>query len=108
MGPLVQTSLSLLLVLVVIVGFAFLIRRIQTNLPGNHSLIHIKSSIALGSKERLALVEVGGTWVLLGITASSINHLMTLPNPPEIAEGQTDANQSWLKTYLLTKKNQNA
>jgi len=107
MGPLVQTSLSLLLVLAVIVGFAYVIRRVQTNLPGNQSLIHIKSSIALGSKERLALVEVGGTWVLLGITASSINHLMTLPNPPELPEDTSTPQPSWLQTYLLAKTQKN-
>ncbi len=104
MGPLLQTTLSLLLVLGVILGFAYLVRRIQSKLPGNPSLIHVKSSIALGSKERLALVEVSGTWVLLGVTSTSINHLMTLPNPPDIAEDSATSNKSWLQTYLSEKK----
>ena len=43
MNPLIQTSLSLLVVLGVIVGFAYVIRRVQLKLPGNQSLIHIKS-----------------------------------------------------------------
>jgi flagellar protein FliO/FliZ len=68
MNPLIQTSLALLVVLGVIAGFAYLIRRVQLKLPGNQSLIHIKSSIALGSKERLALIEVNGEWILIGIT----------------------------------------
>jgi len=104
MGPLVQTTLSLLLVLGVILGFAYLVRRIQSKLPGNPSLIHVKSSIALGSKERLALVEVNGTWVLLGITSASINHVLTLPNPPDMPEDSVTSNKSWLQTYLSEKK----
>jgi flagellar protein FliO/FliZ len=107
MNPLIQTSLSLLVVLGVIVGFAYVIRRVQLKLPGNQSLIHIKSSIALGSKERLALIEVNGEWILIGITSSSINHIVTLQNPPEINEELNTSNPSWLQTYLPTKKNFN-
>ena len=107
MNPLIQTSLSLLVVLGVIVGFAYVIRRVQLKLPGNQSLIHIKSSIALGSKERLALIEVNGEWILIGITGSSINHIMTLQNPPEINEELSSSNPTWLQSYLPTKKNSN-
>jgi flagellar protein FliO/FliZ len=104
MGPLVQTTLSLLLVLGLIVGFAYLIRKVQTNIPGNQDLIHLKSSISLGAKERLALVEIDGNWILVGITAHSVNHLLTLPHPPTISETSSDPAQSWLQTYLLKNK----
>jgi flagellar protein FliO/FliZ len=107
MNPLIQTSLSLLVVLGVIVGFAYVIRRVQLKLPGNQSLIHIKSSIALGSKERLALIEVNGEWILIGITGSSINHIVTLQHPPEINEELNTSNPTWLQSYLPTKKNSN-
>jgi flagellar protein FliO/FliZ len=105
MNPLIQTSLSLLVVLGVIVGFAYVIRRLQLKLPGNQSLIHVKSSIALGSKERLALIEVNGEWILIGITGSSINHILTLQRPPDINLETSTSNPSWLQTYLTIKKN---
>jgi flagellar protein FliO/FliZ len=107
MNPLIQTSLSLILVLAVIVGCAYFIRRLQLKLPGNQSLIHIKSSVALGSRERLALIEVNGQWILIGITSTSINHILTLPNPPEGIDNTEQSQQSWLHTYLLEKKKSN-
>jgi flagellar protein FliO/FliZ len=105
MGPLIQTTLALLLVLGLIFGFAFLIRKVQTNTPGNQDLIHIKSTLALGPKERLSLIEIDGTWILIGITPHSINHLHTLPQPPQNSPipGVNSA-KSWLQTYLLKNK----
>lgn len=103
MNPLIQTSLSLLVVLGVIGACAYAIRRLQLKLPGNQHLITVKSAISLGSKERLVLVEVGGQWLLIGITSSAIQHIYTLPHPPDVPDVSTTGNPSWLKTYLQQK-----
>lgn len=107
MNPFIQTSLSLLIVLGIIVGFAFLIRRVQQKLPGTQGLIKIKSSVALGPKERLALVEVNNQWILVGVTSSSINHIMTLPNAPELDLEPSENKGTWLQKYLPEKKSSN-
>jgi flagellar protein FliO/FliZ len=104
MNPFIQTSLSLLVVLAIIVGFAFILKRIQQKLPGNSSLIQIKSSVSLGPKERLALVEINHQWILIGITNSSINHIITLQNAPDMETNLTQPKESWLQKYLPEKK----
>ena len=107
MNPFIQTSLSLFIVLGIIVGFAFLIKRVQQKLPGTAGLIKVRSSVALGPKERIALVEVNNQWILIVVTNASVNHIMTLPNAPEIEQIQTDSKESWLQKYLPEKKNSN-
>jgi flagellar protein FliO/FliZ len=57
---------------------------------GPLQLVHV---IALGPRERLALVKVGGRYLVVGITATSISRVAelsdiqeTLHTPPSIAE----------------------
>lgn len=77
--------ISLLAVLALIVACAFLLKRfqpMQKNLAG----MKIISSLHLGSKERLVVVEIDNKQLLLGVTAQQITHLKTLETPLEVAQ----------------------
>ena len=52
---------------------------------GTRGLLRIVGGAMVGPKERVVLVEVGDTWLLLGVAASSVNLLHTLPKPPQSA-----------------------
>lgn len=67
------------------------------------------SGISVGTRERILLVEVGDTWLVVGVTASQIRTLHTLPkdSAPDLAEAQAKpAFAKWLSTVTERKKNE--
>ena len=72
---------ALLLVLALIVGLGWLLKR----LPGSgfrpSEGLKLVTSLNVGARERLVVVEVNGQQLLLGVTAGSINTLHVLPEP---------------------------
>ena len=81
-GSIGGTLFALALVLGLIFGLAWLARRMpgMTGLRGNGGL-RVVRSLALGTRERLVVVEVGGTQLLLGTGAGGTRLLHTLEAP---------------------------
>jgi len=77
---------SLLLVLFAIVISAWLLKKLQVGGNTVNSL-KVVTSLNLGSKERLVVVQVGEKQLLLGITGQQINLLDTLEEPIEVKSG---------------------
>jgi flagellar protein FliO/FliZ len=71
---------SLLLVLALVVAFAFITKRFQ---PArlNSQGISLVTSMALSAKERIIVIQVGDKQQLLGVTAQQITLLDTLEKP---------------------------
>lgn len=44
--------------------------------------VKLRSSVSLGTRERIVVVEVDAARLVLGVTASQITHLYTLPPAP--------------------------
>ncbi|MEX0605945.1 MAG: flagellar biosynthetic protein FliO [Marinobacter sp.] len=72
---------GLLAVLALIMGCAWLVRRMNGLTGMNSNAMKVVSVLALGTRERIALVEVGGTQILVGITPSSIRTLHVFDEP---------------------------
>ena len=72
---------GLLAVIAIIYGCAWLIRRMTGMTGMNNSAIRVVSVMAIGARERIALVEVGGQQILLGITPSAIRTLQVFEEP---------------------------
>ena len=69
--------MALLGMIFLILALGWLVKRFSgVNFSGGQNM-KIMSSLALGAKERVSLVEVNGTQFLLGVTSQSINHLHT-------------------------------
>ncbi len=81
-GSIGGTLFALALVLGLIFGLAWLARRMpgMAGLRGNSGL-RVVRSLALGARERLVVVEVGGTQLLLGTGAAGTRLLHTLETP---------------------------
>jgi flagellar protein FliO/FliZ len=77
---------SLLLVLLAIVVAAWLLKKLQVGGSTVNGL-KVVTSLNLGSKERLMVVQVGEKQLLLGITGQQINLLDTLDEPIEMKSG---------------------
>ncbi|MFN4330291.1 MAG: flagellar biosynthetic protein FliO [Limnobacter sp.] len=77
---LVQTTLGLLFVLGLLMALAWVLKRAglapQSKRGGFYKVIAMSH---LGPREKIALIEVGDTWLVVGMTAHSINTLHTLP-----------------------------
>jgi flagellar protein FliO/FliZ len=77
---------SLLLVLLAIVIAAWIMKKLQVGGSTANGL-KVITSLNLGSKERLVVVQVGEKQLLLGLTGQQINLLDTLDEPIEIKSG---------------------
>ncbi len=88
-GQLVQLLLGLLLVIGLIFLLAWLMRRVQQLGPrGSQQVINIVASQALGPRDRLVLVQVGGEQILLGLTPGRIAPLHVLKEPVHLPDGE--------------------
>ncbi|MDR7119241.1 flagellar biosynthetic protein FliO [Rheinheimera soli] len=71
---------SLIIVLGLLFGLAWLYKKLAIKLPGS-SHVKIISSVMLGPRERLLVIEVQGKQRVLGVTANQINMLFELEQP---------------------------
>ncbi|MDE2342851.1 MAG: flagellar biosynthetic protein FliO [Betaproteobacteria bacterium] len=74
-----QVVFSLLLVLGVVALVAWLLKRVQLPQQGVGRQLKVVSSIAVGQRERVVLVEIQDTWLVLGVAAGQVRTLHTLP-----------------------------
>lgn len=72
--------LSLLLILGGFVAVAWFGRRYLPGL-GSQGVVKVVGATAVGSRERVVLIEVEGTWLLLGVGGGNVRLLQTLPKP---------------------------
>ena len=87
-GQLLQLLFGLLLVIGLIFGLAWLMRRVQSGVPGNAQVIELVGSRAIGPRDRLVLVQVGNEQILLGVTPGRITPLHVLKEPVHAPERQ--------------------
>ncbi|AMC36855.1 flagellar biosynthetic protein FliO [Janthinobacterium sp. B9-8] len=81
-----QVVLALAFVIGLILFSAWLLRRLSV-LPmngGQKAPLKVVSGVMVGSKERVVVVEVEGSWLVLGVTSSSVNLLHTLTAPEQV------------------------
>ena len=70
---------GLAVVLGLVGAAAWLLKRLSA-LPGTGaSMIRVIGAAAVGQRERVVLVEVGDTWLLLGVAAGQVRRLHTMP-----------------------------
>ena len=72
-----QVFLGLLFVIGLIFAMAWVLKRVSQGSFSGAQYIKLISSMPLGTRERIALIEVGGKQILLGITSAQINTLHT-------------------------------
>ena len=94
-GSVLQIIFSLLLVLAAVILVAWVLRRINLPQRGAASLLKVIGGVAVGQRERVVLVEVNDTWLVLGIAPGQVRALhsmpkATLPVPPLGAPSNTD------------------
>ncbi|WP_341516460.1 flagellar biosynthetic protein FliO [Citrobacter gillenii] len=103
-SPLVQVSGALLGIILLILAAAWVIKRLGFSPKGAGTRgLKVTASTSLGPRERVVIVEVEDARLVLGVTASQINVLHTLP-PTSVVPDENPAPpadfQSMMKSLL--------
>ncbi|ANI31641.1 flagellar biosynthesis protein [Yersinia entomophaga] len=48
----------------------------------NNKLLNVRASCQVGQRERVVIVEVDNTWLVLGVTSQQVTQLHTMERPP--------------------------
>ncbi len=108
-----QVMLGLGLVLAVIAGSAWVLRRFGGMPRGTASAIKVIGDSAVGQRERVVLVEVADTWLVIGVAPGHVTALHTMPkgeSAEAIADGATDRTidarfSAWFR-QVMEKRNE--
>jgi len=73
-----QIIFSLLLVLAAIVLVAWLLKRMNVAQQGSGHLLKVLGGVSIGQRERIVLIEVKDTWLVVGVGPGQIRTLHTL------------------------------
>lgn len=81
----VSTVLGGILLLILLIGWVA--KRLGfTPQSGNSKLLKVTASCTVGRGEKVVVVEVNNTWLVLGVTSQQITPLHTLTSPPVLPE----------------------
>ena len=108
-GSVLQVILSLLLVLAAVVVVGWILKRINLPQQGAGNALKVISGVAVGQRERIVLVEVNDTWLVVGVAPGQVNALHTmpkgaLPSASNSAPVNDNKFQGWLK-QMMEKRN---
>jgi flagellar protein FliO/FliZ len=78
-GAVLQTVLGLAIVIGLVFGCAWLARRLGLQGGPRNALVKTIGGASLGGKERVAVVEIGDTWLVLGAAPGNVRLLHTMP-----------------------------
>jgi flagellar protein FliO/FliZ len=76
-----QALMGLVIVLGLLYGFFWLLRRFSPGQTGVQGVVKVVGGVMLGPRERLVVVEVEDTWLLVGVASGHVSTLHTLPRP---------------------------
>jgi flagellar protein FliO/FliZ len=78
-GAVLQTVFGLAVVIGLVFGLAWLARRLGLQGGPRNALVRTIAGASLGGKERVAVVEIGDTWLVLGAAPGNVRLLHTMP-----------------------------
>ena len=78
-GSMLQVLLGLVVVLAVIAGAAWLLKRFGGMARGPANIVKVIGGSAVGQRERVVLVEVGDTWLVIGVAPGHVTALHSMP-----------------------------
>ena len=84
-GSMLTVLLSLALILGGFVAVAWFVRRYLPGM-GAQGAVKVVGTTAVGARERVVVVEVDDTWLLLGVGGGNVRLLHTQPKPESTQE----------------------
>ena len=98
----IQVTLGLLFVLALIAGLAWSLSRLRGIATVAGSPVRVVGATAVGTRERVVVVEVGGQWLVVGVAAGGVTLLdKTAPLPSDsAATPELPRFASWLQNAM--------
>ncbi|MFT4506374.1 flagellar biosynthetic protein FliO [Caballeronia sp. 15711] len=78
-GAVLQTLLGLVIVIAFVFGCAWLARKFGVAGTKRTGLVKVIGGASLGNKERVSVVEIGDTWLVLGAAPGNVRLLHAMP-----------------------------
>jgi len=78
-ASLLQTILALVLVLGLLLGLAWFMKRFGPRAMGASANVKLVGALNIGGRERIMVVEVGKQWIVVGASPGRVNALATMP-----------------------------
>lgn len=106
-GSMMRMLLGLALVLALLFGLAWLTKRYLAPQRGAFGAIKIVAATAVGQRERIVLVEIGQTWLVVGVAPGNVRSLHAMEKIDLADEPAAPAEKnfnSWLK-QIIEKRN---
>ena len=83
-----KTAAALGVILVIILVIAALLRRSNLVQSSGRGRLKVVGSTAVGTRERVVIVEVRDTWLVLGVGSGRVNKLHDMPAPDNDQAGE--------------------
>ncbi len=100
-----QVLLGLLFVIGLVFALAWLLKRVGQGTLVASQQMKVVAALPMGTRERIALVEVAGQHLLLGITPTQINTLHIFDEPVDLdASGQSSTSDFSAKLKEILSK----
>lgn len=86
-GTYVQAMLALLLIVALLAGTAWFARKLSGGKGFGQGGMKVVGGVALGPRERIVLLEIEDSWLVVGIVPGQIRTLHTLPKGMLLPDG---------------------
>lgn len=102
-GSLTNLFLGLILVLVVFFCIAYVLNRLSGTSTNSRGYINVIDTMHLGTREKIVLLKVGDSCIVLGVSPGGVKTLHVLDGDlPEIDSNKVDDFRSKLSGFLST------
>lgn len=91
-GAVLETMLFLVLIIGLIIGLGWLVRRMGRLPTGGKGLVSVLGGVSLGPRERAVVIQAGDTRLLVGVAPGRVQTLCVLSGAEN--EGQAEAKES--------------
>lgn len=88
---LLQVFIGLLVVLGLMFGAAWLLKRFGAPKMASGTNIKIVGGLAVGNRERVIVIEVADQWIVIGVAPGQVNTLSTMPKQEMPLEPESKA-----------------
>ncbi len=98
-----QMVFGLLVVLGLLVGTLWLLKRISQPRGAIAGLMRVVAGVSVGPRERVVILELGNSWLVLGVSPGQVSTLAEIPRQEVPTSPQTSAGgdfSSWLKQVV--------
>lgn len=106
-GSVLQLLLGLALVLALLFASLWLLKRLSAPRGEAAGLMRVVAGTAVGPRERVVVVEVGTTWLVLGVAPGRVSALAEMPRTslPPAVEPQQPKDFAGRLRQLLDRRN---